>query len=48
MRLSLLNGTVLGVTIVSPPHLAEQGGEEKTVTPRIVPFSVSVLAVVTK
>ena len=42
-----LNCTILGVTLFHPPHLAEQGGEETRVTPRIVPFSVSVLAVVT-
>ena len=30
-----------------PPHLAEQGGEERHVTPKLVPFRVSVLAVVT-
>ena len=35
----LLNGSVLGVTCVSPPS--------QTVTPKIIPFSVSVLAVVT-
>ena len=34
----LLNGTILGVTFVSPLN---------TITPNIVPFSVSVLAVVT-
>ena len=46
--LLLLNGTIWGVTFVSPPpHLGEQGGEEKQVTPTIVPFSVSVTAVVT-
>ena len=27
----LLNGVSLGVTFVSPPHLAEQGGEEQTI-----------------
>ena len=50
VRCCLLNGTMLGVILVSPPHIWErktgQGGEEKTVTPKIVSFSVSVLAVV--
>ena len=35
----LLNGTILGVTCVSPPY--------QKVSPQIVPFRVSVLAVVT-
>ena len=52
MRYLLLNGTstILGVTFVSPPHFLGkmgQGGEDTKITPKIVPFSASVLAVVT-
>ena len=39
----------LGVTFVSSPHIWKsmgQGGEEQQVTPKIVPLSISVFAVV--
>ena len=34
-----LNGTILGVALFRHPHLAEQGGEETKVTPKMLPFS---------
>ena len=49
VRCFLLNCTILVETFVSPPHFGGKmglGGEEQQVTPTIVPFSVSVLAVV--
>ena len=41
MSFFLLNGTIFGVTFGT-------GGEDKQVTPKLVSFSVSALAVVTK
>ena len=46
----MLNGTILSVTFVSPPHCGktwDREGRNKQVTPTNVPFSVSMLAVVT-
>ena len=38
---------ILGVTFLLPPSLGRTGKREHKVTPRIVPLSVYVLAVVT-